>query len=116
MKKPKKWTQVYPQGTKAGDEEQKFFIGKNRQSGLARHPQYKWRSTESIVLESGLPVQTVEAIINKYVKMGLIVSSPTRPDHWGYWERVPEVLENKNDKSISDLDKNDRIKNHMEEN
>lgn len=96
MSKLKTWSQVYPQGTKAGDEEQLFFVGKDRQSGLARHPQYKWRSTDSIIKESGLTKDRVEFIINKYVKMGLILSSPTKPDQWAYWERVS----NKKDETL----------------
>lgn len=116
--KLKKWTQVYPQGTKAGDEEQKFFIGLNRQSGLVRHPDYEWRSTEALVKESGLTRARVEEIIVKYVKMGLIFASPMRPDHWGYWERdevYEKCIENQNNKSISDTDKSSRIDDHLDD-
>lgn len=99
MKKNKTWTQVYPQGTKAGDEEQLFFVGKDRQSGLARHPQYKWRSVESIIKESGLPKERVDFIIQKYSKIGLIVESESRPNQWAYWERIPEFFDKKNQAS-----------------
>lgn len=89
---PKKWPQVYPQGTKEGDEEQMFFIGKDGASGLARHPKYEWRSTAAIIKESGLKQVRVEEIIQKYIKMGLIFPSKSKDDHWGYWERVPEMV------------------------
>jgi hypothetical protein len=42
MKYPKKWTGVYPQGSKEGDEEQAFFIA------LARSVKWQWRSTASV--------------------------------------------------------------------
>lgn len=115
--KLKKWTQVYPQGTKEGDEEQKLFIGKNRQSGLIRS-KWDWRSTESLVKESGLTRERVEQILNKYVKLGLVFSSPHRDDHWGYWERdevYEKCVENNNDKSIGDSDKSNRIDDHLNE-
>jgi len=105
---PKKWTQVYPQGTKEGDEEQLFFIGKDGASGLARHFKYDWRSTASIVSESGLSPVRVEAIIQKYVKLGLIYASRSRDDHWGYWERVPDRVP-KDPTSIARADQDDRI-------
>lgn len=113
--KLKKWSQVYPQGTKDGDEEQKFFIGLNRKSGLVRS-NYDWRSTEALVKESGLTRQRVEEIITKYVKLGLIFASPHREDHWGYWERdevYEKCIENQNTKSISDSDKSSRIDDHI---
>jgi len=102
MNKPKKWTEVYPQGTKEGNEEQKFFIS------LARNPKYEWRSTGMITKEAGLPRKRVEEIIAKYLKMGLIVPSPTKEEHWAYWERVPGMLKD-NTKSITDNDQNNRI-------
>ena len=58
--KPKKWTDVYPVGTKEGDEEARFF------RSLARHPKYDWRSTAAISKESGLSPKRVEEIIAKY--------------------------------------------------
>jgi hypothetical protein len=109
---PKKWSQVYPQGTKAGDEEQLFFIGKDRQSGLARHPSWDWRSTAALTKESGLPRKRVEAIITKYVTLGLVFASPNRPDHWAYWERVPDMLL-PDAKSVAKADQEDRIDDHI---
>jgi hypothetical protein len=115
--KLKKWSQIYPQGTKEGDEEQKFFIGLNRQSGLIRS-KYEWRSTEALVKESGLSRQRVEEIITKYVKLGLIFASHDREDHWGYWERddvYKKCIENQNKKSIGDSDKSSRIDDHIDD-
>jgi len=115
--KLKKWSQVYPQGTKDGDEEQKFFIGLNRQSGLVRS-KHDWRSTEALVKESGLTRKRVEEIITKYVKLGLVFPSPHREDHWGYWERdevYAKCIENQNNKSIGDSDKSSRIDDHIDD-
>jgi hypothetical protein len=80
-----KWTQIYPQGTKEGDEEQRFFIA------LARHKKYEWRSVTALKKESKLSTERVEEIIQKYhqIAPGMIVNSPKNPDNWGYWERIP---------------------------
>ena len=99
--KPKKWIDVYPQGTKDGDEEQKFFIA------LARNPKYDWRSAAAVAKESGLSIERTEQIIEKYVKKGLVFQSPKNNDHWGYWERVPEMLDPVGN-SIADQNKVDR--------
>ena len=61
MKRYRKWINVYPQGTKEGDEEQKFFIS------LARHPKYEWRSLAAVAKESGLDKKRVEQIIQKHL-------------------------------------------------
>ena len=100
--KPKKWTEVYPIGTKEGDEESKFF------KALARNPKYDWRSTAAISKESDLSKKRVEEIIQKYYKLGLIFQNPKNEDNWGYWERVPHMLPDIKE-SISDNDKNKRI-------
>lgn len=100
--KPKKWTDVYPHGTKEGDEEREFFIS------LARKPKYQWRSVSAISKESNLTKERVEEIINKYYKKGMIFQNPKNEDQWGYWERVPEMLP-KAQKSISKKDQDDRI-------
>lgn len=88
MSKPKKWPQVYPQGTKDGDEEQRFFIA------LARHPDYVWRSVAAIAKEANLSKERVEQILAKYHKKGMVFQNPKSKenDSWGYWERVPEML------------------------
>lgn len=103
MQKPPKWTDVYPQGTKEGDEEQKFF------KALARHPEYKWRSVAAIMKTSGLTRKRVEEILKKYHKLGMVFNSPTNEENWGYWERVPEML-NSDPRSISTKDQDKRIK------
>lgn len=102
-KNPLKWTDVYPQGTKTGDEEQGFFIA------LARNPKWEWRSVAAIAKESGLSKERVEEIIEKYWKKGLIFQNPKNEDQWGYWERVPEMVP-KSDGSITDKDHENRIK------
>lgn len=105
-KKPPKWTNVYPQGTKEGDEEQKFFIA------LARHPKYDWRSVSAIAAEAGLTKKRVEEIISKYYKKGLVFQNPKNTDQWGYWERVPHMLKD-DDSSLVKKDQEKRINDAM---
>lgn len=102
-KLPSKWTDVYPQGTKEGDEEQGFFIS------LARNPKWSWRSTASIAKESKLSKERVDEILNKYWKKGMVFQNPANEDQWAYWERVPDMLP-KEEESITSKDHNDRIK------
>jgi hypothetical protein len=109
MDKPKKWHEIYPYGSKAGDEEAKVF------RSLSRHSKFDWRSTGAIAKATGLSRERVEEIINKYVnnvKPPLIYAHPSNEDHWGYWERVPEVIE-KDDRGISKKDKDNRIDKQM---
>lgn len=103
MQKPKKWTEVYPQGTKEGDEEQKMFIA------LARHPKYEWRSISALAKASGLSEKRVEEILAKYHKFGMVFQSPSNEENWGYWERVPQML-NADKRSIPAKDQDKRIK------
>lgn len=107
--KPKKWTEVYPVGTKEGNEESRFF------KSLARHQKYVWRSSAALAKESGLSLKRVEEIISKYSKINMVFQSPQNEDHWGYWERVPYLLPNKYI-SLSDVDKNERINKFNEKN
>jgi hypothetical protein len=99
---------VYPQGTTEGDEEQKLFIA------LARHPEYEWRSVAAISKESGLSKERVEEILQKYYKKGIVFQSPKNEDLWGYWERVPEML-NKNGSSITEKDHENRVDSAMQD-
>lgn len=101
--KPKKWTEVYPHGTKEGDEESRFFIS------LARHPKYEWRSTAALAREGGLSHKRVEEIILKYLKRNIVVQSPSNEEHWAYWERVPNMMLDEY-VSASDADKEKRIR------
>lgn len=100
--KPKKWTEVYPVGTKEGDEEARFF------KVLARNPKYEWRSTAALSKEGNITKKRVEEIISKYYKLGIVFQNPKNEDHWGYWERVPHLLP-EDKQSISKNDKNQRI-------
>jgi hypothetical protein len=105
MDKPKKWFDVYPYGSKQGDEEAKVF------RALSRHAKFDWRSTGAIVKATGLSRERVEEIIDKYVnkvKPALIYAHPSNEDHWGYWERVPEVLK-KDDRDVAKKDKDARV-------
>ena len=105
MKKPKKWWEVYPSGTKKGNEENKFFIA------LSRHPKYPWRSISALVTESGLSQERIEELLFKYLKKGLVFIDPNNPNKWGYWERVPDML--KDPININSLDKHKRIENSL---
>jgi hypothetical protein len=109
MDQPKKWTEVYPYGTKEGDEEAKVF------RALARHAKFDFRSIGAISKSTGLNRERVEEIIDKYVNKivpPLIYPHPTNEDHWGYWERCPEVLQ-KDKRGICQKDKDSRIDQHM---
>lgn len=101
-KTPPKWTDVYPQGSKQGDEEQGFFIA------ISRSLKWQWRSTAQISKESNLSKERVDEILNKYWKKGMVFQNPANEDQWGYWERCPEMLSVKED-SITTEDHNDRI-------
>lgn len=103
IKNPPKWTDVYPQGTKTGDEEQTLFIA------LSRNPKWSWRSIAQLAKESNLTKERVLEILEKYEKKGMVFSKPSNEDQWGYWERVPEMLP-KNNKSITQQDHDNRIK------
>lgn len=105
MDEPKKWHEVYPYGSKAGDEEAKVF------RALSRNKKVDFRSTAAVVKATGLSRERVEEIIDKYatkVQPPLIYAHPTNEDHWGYWEKVPEMLK-KDDRGIAQKDRDSRI-------
>jgi hypothetical protein len=103
MKKLPKWPDVYPQGCKAGDEEQEFFIA------LGRNIKWQWRSVAAIAKESGLSKERVEELLNKYWKKGMVFQNPQNDDQWAYWERVPQMVPN-DVQSINDEDRKNRVK------
>jgi len=100
MSAPRPWYELYPQGTKEGDEEQKFF------KALCRHPKYEWRSAAAIAKETGLNISRVEEIIAKYHPLGVVVQSKS-DDNWGYYQRVAKSDSDK--RSLSQKDKDSRI-------
>ena len=100
--KPKKWTEVYPAGTKEGDEESRFF------KNLARNTKYEWRSVAALAKESNLDKKRVEEILLKYFKLGMVFQNPKNEDHWGYWERVQYLLPEEK-KTIKQVDQEKRI-------
>lgn len=102
IKKPRKWTEIYPQGTKTGDEEQRFFIA------LSRNPKYEWRSTAALAKEANLSEERTDEILSKYFKKGIVFQNPKNEDQWGYWERVPEMLP-KDDSTVAKTDQKKRI-------
>lgn len=102
-KLPPKWPDVYPHGTKAGDEEQAFFIA------LGRHPKWDWRSTAQLAKESNVTKERIEQIISKYYNKGMVFQNPLNEDQWGYWERHRELLPKEEDQ-LADADHKDRIK------
>jgi hypothetical protein len=83
QKSPKKWWECYN-----GDEEKRFFVGKDGSSGLCRKADFDWRSTEALSRESGLSKARVEQIIDKYHKAGIVVQHAKDPEKWAYWEKV----------------------------
>lgn len=108
-KQHRKWTEVYPYGTKQGDEEAKFF------RVLARNPKYKYRSIAQLVSSTGLSKERIEEIIDKYVNKydpPLIYPHPSNEDHWGYWERCSDEIDS-DDRDIAVKDKDNRIGKHL---
>jgi hypothetical protein len=102
--KLKNWYDVYPMGTKEGDEEVAFFVS------LSRNPKYTWRSTAGIAGETGLTKERVEQIILKYMKLGLVYQHPKNDDNWGYWDRIPTDLLPKEHQSLVTKDQKARMK------
>lgn len=106
--KPKKWTEVYPYGTKEGDQEAKFF------RAIARNQKYDYRSVSALIKETGLTRERVEEIIDKYSKFNppLLYPHPSNEDHWGYWERCPDQLHS-DKRNISQKDQDNRVNKHL---
>lgn len=100
----KKWHEVY-----SGQDERDFFVGKNGTSGLVRSP-YDYRSAKALAKESGLSEERVEQIINKYLKLSIIIQSDSKDDHYGYWLRVAPHLGSTTHQTITQADQNDRMK------
>lgn len=103
-KKLPNWCDIYPHGTKQGDEELAFFVS------LARNPKYIWRSTSGIAQDSGLTKERVEEIVQKYVKLDMVYQHPKNDDNWGYWERVPSDMLPKEYQSLVAKDQKQRMK------
>lgn len=104
MKKlPSKWTDVYPAGTREGDEEYAFFIA------LTRHPKkYTWRSTSSLAKEASLTRERVDKLLQKYEKLRMVIINPKNDEQWGYWEFHQELLPDE-PMSIRDKDQTERL-------
>jgi hypothetical protein len=101
----KKWHEVY-----SNNEEQRFFIGADGASGLVRSAKWNFRSVASLAKEGKLTKEQVERIIDKFLKMGIVVASPDQEDHYGYWQRVAPHLNNQVGGSIAQTDHNSRVK------
>ncbi len=102
MNQPSHWYNVYPQGTKEGEEELKFF------TALARNNKWSWRSVTSLAKETNLSHSRIEDIIYKYMQKNMVFKNPKNDEQWGYWENVPEMLQNK-PKSLSQEDRDNRL-------
>lgn len=98
----KHWFDVYPAGTPEGDKEQKFFFC------LARDPNHVWKTIKLISIETGLDMQDVEKIINKYLKFNMIIKNPDSDYEWAYYERVDSLPKVK--LCITQENQNKRIK------
>lgn len=100
----KRWHEVYQ-----GGDERNFFIGKNGKSGLVR-TDYNYRSVAALAKESGLTKDRVEQIVAKYLKLGIVVQSPDKEDHFGYWQRVGANLAAGAPNTVSQNDQAARVK------
>ena len=101
-KNPPNWWDIYPQGTKEGDEEQEVF------SILTRHKTYVWRSLAQIAKEAKISKERAEEILHKYLMKNMVFQSPTNEDNWGYWTNHPELVRKK-EGSNTDKDHENRI-------
>lgn len=109
MTDPKKWTEVYPYGTKEGDEETIFF------KALIRKNKYDYMSTAALIKETGLSRQRVEEILEKYVSKfnpPLIYPHPTNSEHWGYWQNCKDQIKTDH-RNLSEKAKDSRIDSHI---
>lgn len=100
----KKWHEIYQ-----CDDERNFFVGKNGKSGLVRS-EYDFRSAKAIAKEAGLSDKRTDEIIDKYLKLGVVVQSPNKEDHYGYWVRVAPHLGSNTSQTVSQADQADRVK------
>lgn len=100
----KKWWQVY-----ANDEEKRFFVGKDGQSGLVRSTDYEWRSTTALAREADMTKLSCEQIIDKYHKHGIVLQHPKDPEKWGYWERVAPQTGSVTSQSVAEADQKKRM-------
>lgn len=102
----KKWYEVY-----SGDDEKKFFVGSDGQSGLIRKKKdgksLSWRSVEALAKESGLTQKRVEEIINKYLSSGIVKQNPSNETLWGYHWNVKD--DTPKPKSMGQTDKENRV-------
>jgi hypothetical protein len=100
MAELKPWWSLFPQGTRDGDEESRFFCA------ISRHHEHRYRSIEKMAVETNLSEIRVEEIISKYAPLGVIVQNPKNPDMWGYWERIglkeveKDILEEEHDQRL----------------
>ena len=60
------WVDIYPQGTKEGDEEQAFFCSLSR-------TKWTWRSTAALAKEANLSAERVDEILQKYLLQKKII-------------------------------------------
>lgn len=79
---PQKWWNVYD-----SNEEQRFFVGKDGNSGLIRNKKFVWRSLKALSEESGLSEKKTEEVLHKYIKSGIVVRHENG-DKFAYWEKV----------------------------
>ena len=104
MIQPKKWHEVYPYGTKEGDQEAQVF------RALSRNPKYEYRSTSALIKETGLSRERIEEVLDKYMSYSppLIYPHDKNEDHWGYWERCPDRVP-ADKRNISKKDQDARV-------
>ena len=99
--KPRPWSDVYPQGTKEGDEEQAFFTALSRNKEV-------WPTTDALAHQTGLSKQRIDEIINKYIRRNMVFQHERHDNKWAYWERVPDRVVD-DPISLKDKDHKDRI-------
>lgn len=93
---PPKWWNIY-----SGDKENRFFLALSRS--------HEWRTMTGLTKDSRLSQKECEAIIAKYLPLGVIQQHSKEPEKFRYWENATKKKVKK--LSLSDEDKRERIRN-----
>lgn len=74
---PKRWPEIC-----RTNEEKLFFVA------LSMNPDKEWRSADGLAQELGWAADKLQAFLDRFCQLGLVIKHPTNPRLWGYWERV----------------------------
>ena len=98
-----KWYDLVDNTKPEGEVESKIFIA------LSRNPKWSWRSVSALAKETGLENITVEEVLYKYYKVGIVLQHTRNNDQWAYWENLRADDLPEEQISLNELDKIIRI-------